>query len=322
MKRNWQRVGFYFRGLTPTALILAGLLWPVFNCQAVAQTTNDPIDAFGQAVLSYKSKMDDCLAGFFKKDISREERGAAAFSTSFLLESCEQFIKESNRQKDLISDIELMSKLCQLHVGYAEYQLEEAGVDSNPPSVTALEKAFKEYQLAYACLDALNDRNVMAKNGKRIEAGLARTINGLNKYADWFAGDVFMNTTGKKWEANPAPQAEKLMAEIAARTSSSGELAICERALEQVLKDMREATERKDGAGALDNMILGSRWLTTILQKSPEAFVNDFRKFNMVTRPAMEEAKKGYVPEKMQEFSRFYEPLKSHYIALTSPLQK
>ena len=320
MKISWQKASFYFLGLTP--IVIAGMLLPALNCQSAAQTTNVPIDAFGQAVMVYKSKMDDSLAGFSKKDNSREERGAAAFSTSFLLESCEQFVKESNRQKDLISDIELMSKLCQLHITYAEYQLEEAGVDSNPPSVTALEKAFKEYQFAYACLNALNDRSVIVKNGKRIEAGLARTINGLNKYADWFASDVFMNTTGKKWEANPAPQAEKLMAEIAARTSSSGELAICERALEQVLKDMREATERKDSAGALDNMILGSRWLTTILQKSSEAFINNFRKFNIVTRPAMEEVRKSYVPEKMQEFSRFYEPLKSHYIALTSEKQK
>jgi len=148
--------------------------------------------------------------------------------------------------------------------------------------------------------------------------GLARTIKGLNKYADWFARDAFMNPGAKKWEANPAPQAEKLRNEVAARIDSLDEILICRKAMERILRDIKEATEKKNGTAALDKMILGARWLTTILQKAPDVFIHEFQTFNAVTRPAMEEVKKGYNPEKMKEFSKFYEPLKSHYVVLSS----
>ena len=300
-------------------IISAAILFLALCCHLKAQATNAQ-DAFAQTVSSHKAGIDDCLNNLSKKGGSKEERGAAAFSTSFLLDSYDQFARGADKatQQTLAGDAELMGKLCSLHIAYAEYQLEEAKIEANPPAVSALEKAFKQYQSACACLRELRDRETIAREGKRIEEGLTRTIAGLNKYAEWFSRDAFMNPDGKKWEANPAAQAEKLREEIATGTSSASELAICEKALERIMNDIQKATERKDGATALEKMILGARWLTTILQKSPEAFVKNFRNFNIVTRPAMEEARKGYLPEKMREFSRFYEPLKSHYLALTS----
>lgn len=301
-------------------IIVAVILLQASASLSSAQDAGNPPVPFEQTVRDYKTKIDDCLTGLSKKDASREERGAAVFSTSYCLESYEQFVKgidEKYRQK-INADSELTGKLCSLHIAYAEYQLEDAKTEANPPAVTALENAFKEYQLACALLPGLADRDTIVRNGTRIETGLAKTIAGLNKYAGWFEKDVFMNPAGKKWQANPAPQAEKLRAQIAGKTSSSGELAICEKALEQTMKDIQAAAERKDGATALENMTLGARWLTTILQKSPEAFLKNFRKYNDVTRLAMEEARKGYSQEKMQEFSRFYEPLKSNYLFLTA----
>lgn len=302
-----------FLGIISVTVLLLAL-----HSSAVAQTNST--DVLEQTVLDYKARIDNCLASLAKKDNSAEERGAAAFSVSFLLEACDQFVAGSNafQQQKLKGDAEFTGKLCALHIAFAEYQLEEAKIDANPPSVNALEKAFKQYQLAVACLNALSNRETIARNGKWIELGLGRTISGLNKYADWFAKDAFMNPEGKKWEANPVALAEKLRTDISGKSSSSGELATCEKAFERVMKDIQRAVERGDSKAALENMILGARWLTTILQKSPETFVNDFHNYNTVTRTAMEEVKKGYSSERMTEFSRFYEPLKSHYLALTT----
>jgi len=279
----------------------------------------DSQDPSGQTITDYKTKIDNCLSALSKKDSSREERGAAAFSASFLIESYYQFAGtgDAAQQQKLRDDEELMNRLCTLHTLFAEYQLEEAKISANPPSVTALEKAFKHYQFAVICLNNLTNRDKIARNGKWIELGLTQTITGLNKYASWFAKDAFMNPEGKKWEANPVAKAERLKAEISGKSSSSGELASCEKALERVMKDIQNAADRGDGNASLENMILGARWLTTILQKSPEAFIKDFQAYNAVTRTAMEVVKKGYSSERMKEFSRFYEPLKSHYLTLT-----
>jgi len=302
------------------SLILGELLFLNLNFCLQAQITNNPSDPFEQTILDYKNKIDDCLNGISKKDGTKEEKGNAAFSTSILLQSYDQFVKgvKSNQWSRLMSDSELLSKLCSLHIAYAEYQLEDAGIEANPPSITALEKAYNEYKLAYNCLLSLNDREKVTRNSKKIEDGLAKAIKGLNKYAEWFEKDVFMNPAGKKWEANPVLQAEKLKGELTRGVVSVDEITICTKALERILKDIKEATERKDRVTALEKMILGARWLTTILQKSPNVFVKEFRTYNTITKPAMEEVKKGYAPERMKEFSRFYEPLKSHYLLLTA----
>lgn len=265
-------------------------------------------------------RIDECLNGISGKDGTKETKASAAFSTSYLFQSYDQFLKgiNDNQRFRLMSDSDLSGKLCSLHIVYAEYQLEDAKVEANPPSVTALESAFKEYQLAYASLPSFNDSNETVKNCKKIEDGLAKTIRGLNKYADWFVKDVFMNPEGRKWDANPAPQAEGLRKELVRRGSSLDEMIICRKSLERILKDIKDATERKDGVGALEKMILGARWLTTILQKSPDTFVTEFKKYNLITNPAMEMVRKGFSPEKMKEFSRFYDPLKSHYLVLTT----
>ncbi len=274
----------------------------------------------GQTAADYKAKIDTCIASLSKKDNTAQERGAAAFSASFLIESYYQFAGtgDAAQQQKLRDDGELMNKLCTLHILFAEYQLEEAKTKENPPSVSALEKAFRHFNFAVICLNNMTDRETIARNGKWIELGLTQTIAGLNKYADWFEHDVFMNPEGKKWGANPVAKAERLRKEISGKSSSSGELAACEKALDAVIKDIQRATERRDGNAALENMILWARWLTTILRKSPEAFINDFQKYNAVTRVAMEEVKKGYSSERMKEFTRFYEPLKSHYLNLTA----
>jgi len=298
-------------------MISAVILVLILSCRMEGAVSQD---SFGQTVADYKAKIENCSTALSKKDSSREERGAAAFSVSFLIESYYQFAGagDSAQQQKLREDNELMNRLCTLHILFAEYQLEEAKINANPPSVTALEKAFKHYQFAVICLNNLADRETIARNGKWIELGLTQTIAGLNKYANWFVKDAFMNPEGKKWEANPAAKAERLKEEISGKSSSSGELAACEKALDQVMKDIQRAAERGDGKAALENMILGARWLTTILQKSPEAFIKDFQDYNAVTRKAMEEVKKGYASDRMKEFSRFYEPLKSHYLTLTA----
>lgn len=298
-------------------MISTAALFLILSCRA---DSAGPTVSFGQAVADYKARIDSCATSLSKKDSTAEERGAAAFSASFLIESYYQFAGtvDAAQQQKLRDDGELMNKLCTLHILFAEYQLDEAKINANPPSVTALEKAFKHYQFAVICLQNLVDRETIARNGKWIELGLIQTITGLNKYASWFAKDAFMNPEGKKWETNPVAKAERLKAEISGKSSSSGELATCEKALERVMKDMQNAAERGDGNAALESMILGARWLTTILQKSPEAFVKDFQEYNAVTRKAMEVVKKGYSSERMKEFSRFYEPLKSHYLTLTT----
>ncbi|MDD4869152.1 MAG: hypothetical protein PHR77_01230 [Kiritimatiellae bacterium] len=299
--------------------ILVGLLFLSLELVSYSQIPQS-LDSFEQTILDYKTKIDNCLNDISRKDATKEAKGNAAFSTSILLQAYEQFVKGigSNQYPRLMADSELLSKLCSLHIAYAEYQLEDAGIESNPPSVTALEKALKEYQTAYTFLVLLNNNEKIIKNRKKIDEGLVKTIRGLNKYADWFAKDVFMNTEGKKWEANPAPQAEKLREELARRVGPLDEITICRKALERILRDIKEATERKDRITALEKMILGARWLTTILQKSPEVFVTEFKTYNAITRSAMEEVRKGYPPERMKEFTRFYEPLKSHYLILTS----
>ena len=299
------------------ATVIAAMVLSVSSGECQEQSPPST-DAVCQAISTYWVKINDCLKSMAATGTGKKDKADAAFSASFLLESYARFAANlsSNDALRLTQDPELAAGLCALHVACAEHQLNDAALDSNPPYATALENALAEYRFACTGLDAIKDPAVATQLISRIKDGLQKTIAGLNKYANWFAGDVFMNAAGKPWEANPAPQAQTLLAQLDMKQKPMTETAICEKAIDDVISNIHIAVEKRQGAIVMDNMLLGARWLTTILRKYPDIFTRNFARFDATTKEALDAAAGGYAPEGLVEFKRFYEPLRSYYLKM------